>query len=132
MMQALNDAFILSTISYITLNTDRFFKETFIKLLSPFAPHISEELWEKLGHKESIFLQSWPQADERYLKEEEIQMVVQINGKLRDKIFVAPDVTEDEAKETALKSGKIIAFIGEKEIKKVIFVPGRLINIVIG
>jgi len=102
-----------------------------ITVLSPFAPHISEEIWNKFGHKESIFKESWPIADEKYLKEEEIEMVVQVNGKLRDRIFVAPDVTEDEAKETALESEKVKAFTDGKEIKKVIFVPEKLINIVI-
>ena len=103
----------------------------FLTVLSPFAPHITEELWSQLGNKESIFKEKWPEADEKYLKEEEIEMVVQVNGKLRDKIFVAPDVTEDEAKETALEREKIKSFIEGKEIKKIIFVAGRLINIVI-
>jgi leucyl-tRNA synthetase len=102
-----------------------------LTVLSPFAPHIAEELWNKLGNKESIFLQKWPTYDEKYLKEEEIEMVVQVNGKLRDRIFVAPDVTEDEAKETALKSEKVKVFTEGKEIKKIIFVPEKLINIVI-
>ena len=102
-----------------------------ITVLSPFAPHIAEEIWEKLGHKESIFKEKWPIADEKYLKEEEIEMVVQVNGKLRDRIFVAPDVTEDEAKETALESEKVGFFIGNSEIKKIVFVSGKLINIVI-
>ena len=108
-------------------------------LLSPFAPHITEELWssfakaseDKEKFSKSIFLQKWPEVDEKYLKEEEIEMVIQINGKLRDKIFVAPDVTEDEAKETALESEKTKSFIEGKEIKKIVFVAGRLINIVI-
>jgi len=102
-----------------------------IIILSPFAPHIAEELWSKLGNKESIFLQSWPAPDEKYLKDEEIEMVVQVNGKLRDRIFVASDVTEDEAKEMALESEKVKVFTVGKEIKKVIFVAGKLINIVI-
>lgn len=119
---------------------------TLYLILSPFAPHIAEELWHRMQtstdltrtnaeknneNYKSIFLQPWPVADEKYLKEEEIEMVVQVNGKLRDKIFVAPDVTEDEAKETALESEKIRAFIEGKEIKKIVFVAGRLINIVI-
>ncbi|HOF42367.1 MAG TPA: leucine--tRNA ligase [Candidatus Moranbacteria bacterium] len=104
----------------------------YIKLLAPFAPHIAEEIWqEKLGHKKSIFLEKWSEVDEKYLKEEEIQMVVQVNGKLRDRIFIAPDVTEDEVKETALESEKVRPFVENKEIKKTVFVPGRLINIVI-
>jgi leucyl-tRNA synthetase len=104
----------------------------YLILLSPFAPHIAEELYSKMGYSESIFLQKWPQYNPEFLKEEEIEMAVQVNGKLRDRIFVAPDVTEDEAKEMALESAKVQAFTQGKEIKKIIFVPERLINIVIG
>ncbi len=102
-----------------------------ITILSPFAPHIAEEIWSQLGNKESIFKEKWPVVDEKYLIDEEVEMVVQINGKLRDRIFVAPDVTEDEAKEMALQSEKARSFIGNSEIKKIVFVSGRLINIVI-
>lgn len=110
-----------------------------ITVLSPFAPHIAEEIWSSFAkaseNKEkfegSVFLQKWPVADEKYLVDEEIEMVVQVNGKLRDRIFVAPDVTEDEAKETALENEKIKVFTEGKDIKKIIFVAGKLINIVI-
>jgi len=117
-----------------------------IILLAPFAPHIAEELWHKMrtnadltqanaeeigSNYKSVFLQKWPVADEKYLKEEKIEMVVQVNGKLRDRIYVSPDVTEDEAKEAALKSEKIRTFTQGKEIKKIIFAKGRLLNIVI-
>lgn len=106
--------------------------EKFLILLAPFAPHIAEEIWqEKLDHKESIFLQSWPVADEKFLQDEEIEMVVQVNGKVRERLMVAHDVTEDEAKETALESEKVRVFTNGKEIKKIIFVPGKLINIVV-
>ncbi len=102
-----------------------------IILLAPFAPHIAEELNEKLGNKESIFLSEWPKYDPELAKDEEVEMVVQVNGKVRDRLIVAADVTEDEIKETALESEKIKAFTEGKEIKKIIFVPGKLINIVI-
>ncbi|EKE18451.1 MAG: Leucyl-tRNA synthetase, partial [uncultured bacterium] len=104
----------------------------FLILLSPFAPHIAEELWEKLGYKDSIFLQSWPVANEKYLQDDEIEMVVQVNGKVRDRLMVAADVNEDGIKEAALKSEKVKLFTSGKEIKKIIFVPGKLINIVVG
>jgi leucyl-tRNA synthetase len=102
-----------------------------IAILSPFAPHIADELWQLFGNDSSIFSSQWPKYDEKSLMEEEVEMVVQINGKLRDRIFVAPDVTEDEAKETAIEGEKIKTFIDGKKIKKIIFVPGKLINIVI-
>ncbi len=105
--------------------------ESLIAMLSPFAPHITEEIWEALGNKESIFLQAWPKADEKYLQDEEIEMVVQVNGKVRDRLMVAHDVTEDEVKETALESEKVKIFTEGKEIRKIIFVPGKLINIVV-
>ncbi len=105
--------------------------EKLLLILSPFAPHIAEELWQKLGNEQSIFLQTWPVADEKYLKDEEIEMVVQVNGKVRERLMVSPDVTEDEIKETALESEKVKIFTAGKEIKKVIFVPEKLINIVV-
>ena len=105
--------------------------EKFLIVLAPFAPHIAEELWETIGHKESIFLQAWPEVDEKYLQDEEVEMVVQVNGKVRERLMVAYDVTEDEIKETALENAKVKVFTNGKEIKKIIFVPGKLINIVV-
>ncbi len=105
--------------------------KNFIIMLAPFAPHISEEIWEKLGNDKSIFEEKWPQYDEKSMKEEEVEMVVQVNGKVRDRLMVSADVTEDEAKETALESKKIKAYTAGKEIRKIIFVPGKLINIVV-
>lgn len=106
--------------------------ELLITILSPFAPHIAEEIWnERLGKTESIFLQSWPVSNSELMKDEEIEMVVQVNGKVRERLMVAHDVTEDELKETALESEKVKVFTDGKEIKKIIFVPGKLINIVV-
>lgn len=106
--------------------------ETFIILIAPFAPHLAEEIWhEQLKHEDSIFLQPWPQHDEALLKDDEIEMVVQVNGRVRERLMVAPDVTEDEVKETALESVKVKVFTDGKEIKKIIFVPEKLLNIVV-
>jgi len=102
----------------------------FLILLSPFAPHIAEEIWEALGNKESIHLQSWPEYDKELAKEKEIILVVQINGKLRDQIKAPADISEIDAKKLALESEKIKKWIEGKEIRKVIFVKGRLVNIV--
>lgn len=104
--------------------------ENFLKLLAPFAPHLAEELWNKLGNKESIFKQKWPEYNPVLIKDEEIELVIQINGKLRDKINVPTDIAEKEATELAQQSQKIQNFIGTKPIKKIIFVKNRLINIV--
>lgn len=111
------------------INSNDFMK--FIQLLAPFAPHIAEEIWNKLGHKESIFKEKWPEYDPALIVDEEIELVIQINGKLRDRIKVAADISEEDAKKLALESEKVKNFIGDKNIKKMIFVKGKLINIVI-
>lgn len=100
-------------------------------LLAPFAPHISEEIWEKLGEKESIHKQPWPKYDPNLAKEKTITMVIQINGKVRDKIEVETNISEETAKEMALSRDKIKGWLGAKTPKKVIFVPEKLINIVV-
>jgi leucyl-tRNA synthetase len=100
-------------------------------LLAPFAPHLSEELWEKLGHKKSIFEESWPKYNEELIKDEEINLVIQINGKLRDILKVSVKIDEKQAIKMARKSQKIMKFLEGKEVKKTIFIPGKLINFVI-
>lgn len=103
-----------------------------VALLSPFAPHIAEELWEKLGHKKSIFLQKWPKYDPKLAREEEITLVIQVNGKVRDEVKISAEAGEREAKEAALGSEKIKKYIPNVDnIKKIVFVPGRLINFVV-
>jgi leucyl-tRNA synthetase len=105
--------------------------ERFLILLAPFAPHITEELWHQIGHSDSIHLQSWPKWDPELVKEEIITLVIQINGKVRDKIEVESDISEEKAKELAISREKIKKWIKGKKIKKVVFVPGKLINIVV-
>jgi leucyl-tRNA synthetase len=105
--------------------------KAYIILLAPFAPHLAEELWLQLGEKESIFNQQWPKYNPKMIVEDKIEMVVQINGKVRDKIQVPADISEDEAKEKALASEKIKKYTDDQEIKKAIFIKGRLLNLVI-
>ena len=105
--------------------------EKILILLSPFAPYLTEELWQKLGHSESIFLEKWPKYDKKLIKEERIQLIIQINGRVRDKIEVGADISEASAKELTFERERVKKWIAQKEIKKVIFVPGKLINIVI-
>jgi leucyl-tRNA synthetase len=105
--------------------------EKFLKLLSPFAPHLAEELWSKFGHTESIFKEKWPEHDPKLIKDEEINLVIQVNGKVRDNILVAAGISEEEAKEKALASEKVKKHIEGKKIKKTIFVKDKIINIVI-
>ncbi|HBR79870.1 MAG TPA: leucine--tRNA ligase, partial [Candidatus Moranbacteria bacterium] len=103
----------------------------FLILLSPFAPHMAEEIWSNLGHEKSIFLEKWPEFDEAMTKDEEINLVVQINGKMRDIIKVSADISEEEAKKIALESEKVKVYIEGKEIRKIIYIRGRLVSIVI-
>jgi len=105
--------------------------EKFLILLWPFVPHLAEELWEKLGHKESIFKEKWPEYDKKMIIDEKINLVVQVNGKVRDMIEVSVGISENEAKKIALESENIKKWLEGKEVKKVIFVKGKLINIVI-
>src|SRR4030042_6163439 len=105
--------------------------EKFLILLSPFAPHLAEELWFKLGHKKSIFYEKWPIFDPKLIKEETFELVVQINGKVRDKISAPIDISEKEAGELALEGEKIQKWIEGKEVKKIIFVKNRLVNIIV-
>jgi len=103
----------------------------FLVMFSVFAPHITEELWQELGEKTSICLKQWPKYDESKIKEEKIQLVVQVNGKVRANIEVESGITEDEAKQLALNDDKVKKSIEEKEIKKIIFVKDKLINFVV-
>lgn len=100
-------------------------------MLAPFASHLAEEIWQKLGHKKSIFKESWPKYDPKLIKESVITLVIQVNGKLRDKIEVLADISESDAKSAAFASQKIKKFLASQEPKKVIFVKGRLVNIVL-
>jgi len=102
----------------------------FLQLLAPFAPHFSEELWASLGEKKSIFLEEWPKYNPELIKDEEINLVVQVNGKVRENILVSADIEEDEAKELTLSQESVKKWIEGKDIVKIIFVKGRLINIV--
>jgi len=103
----------------------------FLILLAPFAPHATEELWSNLGNKGSVHKQVWPKYDKKLIKDETITLIVQVNGRVRDKIAVEADISEEKAKELAISSQNVKKWIQNKEIKKVIFIPRRLINIVI-
>ncbi len=104
--------------------------ETVVTLLVPFTPHISEELWQKLGHETMAYLQPWPTWCKEYLYREEMTIVVQVNGKVRDRLTVESDISEEALKEAALSSEKTARFLSGLTVRKVVVVPGRLINIV--
>ncbi len=105
--------------------------EGFVKLLSPIAPHVAEELWEKLGNTETITYAVWPEFDESKMIEDEVEVVVQVNGKVRTKIVVAKDSTKEELEAAALADEAIQKAAEGKQIRKVIAIPGKLVNVVI-
>jgi leucyl-tRNA synthetase len=105
--------------------------EKFLAILAPFAPFITEELWQELGYKTSIHLEKWPKYDERLLKEEEFELVIQVNGKVRDRISAPVDISQKGAEEIAMSRERIKKIISTDKVRKIIFVPNRLINIVI-
>jgi leucyl-tRNA synthetase len=104
--------------------------DTLLLLMAPTTPHLAEELWQKTGHDYSIHDRIWPRWDEELAKEEEITLVVQVNGKLRDRINVPASITENEAQKMAMDSAKVKAHLEGKNTVKVIYVPGKLVNIV--
>jgi leucyl-tRNA synthetase len=105
--------------------------EVAVVLLSPFAPHLGEECWALLGHQPSIFETSWPKADPAALKEETLLIIVQVNGRVRAKIDVEATLGEEDIKRLAIRHEKVGQYIEGREIKKIIYVPKRLVNIVV-
>ncbi len=103
----------------------------YLRMLAPVCPHIAEELWARCGYEYSIHLQPWPEVDEEAAKEDQITLIVQVNGKLRDRLIVPVSISEVDAKAAALESVSVQAYLEGKTPKKVIYVPGRLVNIVV-
>jgi leucyl-tRNA synthetase len=104
---------------------------TLLQLLNPFAPHVTEELWELTGGAGTVADQPWPQFDPAALIEDELELVVQINGKVRDKLIVKRDASKEEVEAAALASPRAQEWTAGKEIRKIIVVPGKLVNIVV-
>lgn len=103
----------------------------FLQILSPFAPHLAEDIWFSLGEKKSIHKSSWPKWDKKKIIDETVKIAVQVNGKVRGEIVISNDSSEEEVKDIALKDNNIVPWIENKEIKRVIYVKGRIVNIVI-
>ncbi len=106
--------------------------EILVRLIAPMMPHLAEELWVRLGHETMLATSPWPEADAALMKEEVIELPVQVQGKLRDRIQVAPDASEEVVRERALASEKVKRAIGERPVRRVIVVPKRIVNIVLG
>ena len=105
---------------------------TFVLILAPFAPHHAEEMWEAFGEPYSVHEQAWPGFDEALIQADEITLVVQVNGKLRDRVTVPADISGEAAKDLALASAKVRPHVEGRELRKSVYVPGRLVNLVVG
>jgi leucyl-tRNA synthetase len=103
---------------------------THVRLLAPFAPHLAEELWAQLGHAESVFRTSWPTADPTALERDAVQVVVQVDGRVRTRLVVPPEIAEDRLRSEALADEKVRPWLASREVARVVVVPGRLVNIV--
>jgi leucyl-tRNA synthetase len=110
---------------------DRSDFELFLRILAPFAPHLAEEIWEGLGNKNSIFAAEWPQPKEQFLITDEVTLVVQINGKKRDAINLPTDISETEARKIILALPKIKIYLGDKILRRWVYIPGKVVNIVV-
>ncbi len=106
--------------------------ETFLRILAPFAPHLTEEIWHELGHTTSIHLEAYPVADEALARDTSVEIGVQVNGKMRGSITVSPEAGEEEALGAARAVPTIAGKLAEGEIKKVIYIPGKILNVIVG
>jgi leucyl-tRNA synthetase len=104
--------------------------ETMLLLLGPFCPHLTEELWARLGHTESVFHQRWPDADPAALRKDEVTVVVQVDGKVRSRLTVDVDAPEAEVERRALEDARIRPWLAARRVERVVVVPKRLVNIV--
>jgi leucyl-tRNA synthetase len=105
--------------------------ETAVVLISPTVPHIADEMWQAMGHRQSLIKEPWPRWDEEAAAEEKLLIVVQVNGRLRSRVFVAPDASHGEIEQAALADERIRGFLGDRPPRKVVVVPGRLVNVVV-
>jgi leucyl-tRNA synthetase len=105
--------------------------ETLLTLLNPFTPHITEELWSELGHEDRLYNRAWPECDEKALVKDEIEIIVQINGRLKDKLLLPNNTSKEVTEEAARSLDKVKEAVGDGEVVKVIFVPNKIINFVV-
>jgi leucyl-tRNA synthetase len=108
----------------------RFACETALRLVQPYAPHIAEELWERLGHSR-LWEDPWPKADPALLRRETFELVVQVNGRVRDRVVIPIDLPEDELIERAKSLPRVQSQLDGKEVRRAIVVPGKLVNLVV-
>lgn len=130
-MGAVNDLYKLKTTQLAQNDVWKESLEALLACIAPFAPHIADELWTQLGNESSIQIDSWPAFDDKYLQTDEITIVVQVNGKVRAELLVSADASEESVVELAKTNEKVAAHTAGKEIRKVIYVPGKLVNLVV-
>jgi leucyl-tRNA synthetase len=114
-----------------TASTPRELAEPLVLMLAPLAPHLAEELWHRLGHVDSLVQGPFPVVDEKYLVEDSVEYPIQVNGKVRSRVTVAADASREAVQAAALADEKVAALVGEGSPRKVIVVPGKLVNIVL-
>jgi len=132
MMEAVNSFYKLKeTVGIGKNDVWKFAIESLLQVLAPFAPHITEELWGQLGYGTTIHVDAWPKWDDAYLQTDELTIIVQVNGKLRAKLEVSTNMSDDEVKALALGNENVIKFLENKQPTKVIYITGRLISIVV-
>jgi leucyl-tRNA synthetase len=105
--------------------------KTFVLLVSPFAPHLAEELWQLLGHAKSLAYEPWPAVDKALLVDDTVEVPVQVNGKLRGRVMVPANITKDDLEKAAREDAKVAELLADKTVVKVIAVPGRMVNFVV-
>ncbi len=132
MMEAVNGYFKLKeSVGIGKSEAWQFALESLLQVLAPFAPHITEELWQGLGYKETIHKDNWPTWDESYLETDTVKIPIQVNGKVRVTLDLAKDITENEIIDIAKSNEKVAPYLNDRELRKVIFVPGRILNLVV-
>lgn len=131
MMEYVNTLYKLQSDNFAAYDEWRFALESLTQLLAPFAPHIAEELWHEFGRTDSVHKSNWPEYDEKYLVSDTMTIVVQVNGKMRAELSVASDAPQEVIVEAALSNDRVQPFIAGKDVKKTIYVPGRLVSLVV-
>jgi leucyl-tRNA synthetase len=133
MMEAVNDLYAVKKTLPVTASPEawRWATGTLSQLLAPFAPHITEELWAQAGNTSSIHLSDWPSYEEQYLKRDQITVVVQVNGKVRAQLEVAADTAEADVIAVAKQEEKVAGYLAGKDLKKTVYVPGKLVSFVV-
>lgn len=131
MMEAVNSYYKLKDNGITKSDEWRFAIESLLMILAPFAPHITEELWHELGHGDTIHVDHWPAWDNKYLASDTMTIIVQVNGKLRAKLELAADSSKEQVEQAALSDVSVAKYLDNKQPAKVIYIPGRLVNIVL-